>query len=123
MVNDGWTERQVRDALTKSPESPREEPDDARKGRGDREALISQRARARPGCRRAAVLQRQGPSRQVDGGRRHQGTAPERRIQEEAQAAVRRLTADCRCHPARGHGGGRAAGPLVREPGGDPRGG
>ena len=65
IVDDGWTEEQVREALRASPEYPREKHDDAGQGRRDRPPCLPVGAQARTRPWKPRVC-RPGPARQVD---------------------------------------------------------
>ena len=79
IIDDGWTEQQVREALRSSPDGPRADDHDTCEGAGDRPSCLPGCAQARARRRQPGVRQPR-PARSLDTGRRRTGTAQEPRI-------------------------------------------
>ena len=93
MMNHGWDDHDVREALKRSPEYPPEEHDDPRAGRTDRQSGLPQRARprsrpARHGRVRPARAAR--PLVRVPSGTR---TAQQRRVPQQGTGPMKLLLA------------------------------
>ena len=79
IIDDGWTEADVRDALRSSPEYRGADDDDAAQGAGDRPSRVSQRPGARARSRGGDVG-RAGAERALDAAGRRARAPQERRI-------------------------------------------
>ena len=77
IVDDGWTEQQVRQSLRASPEDPAAEHDDVQQGAGNRAAGVPERPAPRA-RRRRERLREQRAEQAHDAGRRRERAAEER---------------------------------------------